>query len=122
MRISDWSSDVCSSDLFYKEEPVDFQQTLDSLLGFADIIKPMVADVTERLRLHLRRGDNVLFEGAQGALLDVDHGTYPYVTSSNTTAGGAATGTGVGPRELDYVLGIVKAYADRKSTRLNSSH
>ncbi|HEY9547318.1 MAG TPA: adenylosuccinate synthase [Solimonas sp.] len=98
---------------FYKEEPVDFQQTLDSLLGFADIIKPMVADVTERLRLHLRRGDNVLFEGAQGALLDVDHGTYPYVTSSNTTAGGAATGTGVGPRELDYVLGIVKAYATR---------
>src|SRR3546814_9470427 len=82
MRISDWSSDVCSSDLFYKEEPVDFQQTLDSLLGFADIIKPMVADVTERLRLHLRRGDNVLFEGAQGALLDVDHGTYPYVTRS----------------------------------------
>ncbi|NGY03826.1 adenylosuccinate synthase [Solimonas terrae] len=98
---------------FYKEEPVDFQQTLESLLGFADIIKPMVADVTELLRLHLRRGDNVLFEGAQGALLDVDHGTYPYVTSSNTTAGGAATGTGVGPRELDYVLGIVKAYATR---------
>jgi len=98
---------------FYKEEPVDFQQTLDALLGYADVIKPMVADVTERLRLHLRRGDNVLFEGAQGALLDVDHGTYPYVTSSNTTSGGAATGTGVGPRELDYVLGIVKAYATR---------
>ena len=73
----------------------------------------MVGDVTELLRLHLQRGDNVLFEGAQGALLDVDHGTYPYVTSSNTTAGGAATGTGVGPRELDYVLGIVKAYATR---------
>jgi adenylosuccinate synthase len=98
---------------FYKEDPVDFQQTLDALLGYADIIKPMVADVTERLRLHLKRGDNVLFEGAQGALLDVDHGTYPYVTSSNTTSGGAATGTGVGPRELDYVLGIVKAYATR---------
>ncbi|HET8882275.1 MAG TPA: adenylosuccinate synthase [Solimonas sp.] len=98
---------------FYKEEPVDFQQTLDALLGYADVIKPMVADVTERLRLHLKRGDNVLFEGAQGALLDVDHGTYPYVTSSNTTSGGAATGTGVGPRELDYVLGIVKAYATR---------
>src|SRR3546814_7326574 len=118
MRISDWSSDVCSSDLgkgigpayedkvarravrvgdlfsrellaaklgellayhnfvlqnFYKEEPVDFQQTLDSLLGFADIIKPMVADVTERLRLHLRRGDNVLFEGAQGAQIGRAH-------------------------------------------------
>ena len=98
---------------YYKVEPEDFQQTLDALLGYADIVKPMVADVTELLRLALRRGDNVLFEGAQGALLDVDHGTYPYVTSSNTTAGGAATGTGVGPRELDYVLGIVKAYATR---------
>ncbi|HSW14683.1 MAG TPA: adenylosuccinate synthase [Solimonas sp.] len=98
---------------YYKEEPVDFQQTLDDLLRYADIVKPMVADVTELLRLHLKRKDNVLFEGAQGALLDVDHGTYPFVTSSNTTAGGAATGTGVGPRELDYVLGIVKAYATR---------
>jgi adenylosuccinate synthase len=98
---------------YFKEEPVDFQQTLDALLGYADVVKPMVADVTELLRLHLKRGDNVLFEGAQGALLDVDHGTYPYVTSSNTTAGGAATGSGVGPRELDYVLGIVKAYATR---------
>ena len=98
---------------YFKEAPVDFQQTLDALLGYAEVIRPMVADVTELLRLALRRGDNVLFEGAQGALLDVDHGTYPYVTSSNTTAGGAATGTGVGPRELDYVLGIVKAYATR---------
>ncbi len=98
---------------YFKEEGVDFQQTLDSLLGFAEQLRPMVADVTEHLRLHLRGGDNVLFEGAQGALLDVDHGTYPYVTSSNTTAGGAATGTGVGPREIDYVLGIVKAYATR---------
>src|ERR1043166_6790275 len=98
---------------YYKVEPEDFQQTLDALLGYADVVKPMVADVTELLRLALARGDNVLFEGAQGALLDVDHGTYPYVTSSNTTAGGAATGTGVGPRELDYVLGIVKAYATR---------
>jgi adenylosuccinate synthase len=98
---------------YYKVEPEDFQQTLDALLGYADIVRPMVADVTELLRLALARGDNVLFEGAQGALLDVDHGTYPYVTSSNTTAGGAATGTGVGPRELDYILGIVKAYATR---------
>jgi adenylosuccinate synthase len=73
----------------------------------------MVADVTELLRLNLARGDNVLFEGAQGALLDVDHGTYPFVTSSNTTAGGAATGSGVGPRNFDYVLGIIKAYATR---------
>jgi len=98
---------------YFKEDPVDFQETLDSLLGYADIVKPMVADVTELLRLHLKKGDNVLFEGAQGALLDVDHGTYPFVTSSNTTAGGAATGTGVGPRQIDYVLGIVKAYATR---------
>jgi adenylosuccinate synthase len=98
---------------FYKEAPVDFQATLDALLGYAEIIRPMVADVTELLRLQLAKGDNVLFEGAQGALLDVDHGTYPYVTSSNTTAGGAATGSGVGPRYLDYVLGIVKAYATR---------
>lgn len=98
---------------YYKEEPVDFQQTLDALLGYAEVVRPMVADVTELLRQHLKRGDNVLFEGAQGALLDVDHGTYPYVTSSNTTAGGASTGTGVGPREIDYVLGIVKAYATR---------
>ena len=98
---------------YFKEQPVDFQATLDALLGYAEVIKPMVADVTELLRLQLTRGDNVLFEGAQGALLDVDHGTYPFVTSSNTTAGGAATGSGVGPRNLDYVLGIVKAYATR---------
>jgi len=98
---------------YFKEARVDFQQTLDALLGYAEVVRPMVADVTELLRLHLARADNVLFEGAQGALLDVDHGTYPYVTSSNTTAGGAATGSGVGPRNLDYVLGIVKAYATR---------
>jgi adenylosuccinate synthase len=98
---------------YYQQPKVDYQETLDALFGYAGVIKPMIADVTELLRLHLKRGDNVLFEGAQGALLDVDHGTYPYVTSSNTTAGGAATGSGVGPRELDYVLGIVKAYATR---------
>lgn len=98
---------------YFHTDTVDFDDTLSTLLAQAAIIKPMVADVTERLRVHLERGDNVLFEGAQGALLDIDHGTYPYVTSSNTTAGGAATGTGVGPRHLDYVLGIVKAYATR---------
>ena len=98
---------------YYKEETEDFQKTLDDLLGYAEILRPMVADVTELLRLHLAKKHNVLFEGAQGALLDVDHGTYPYVTSSNTTAGGAATGSGVGPRNFDYVLGIVKGYATR---------
>jgi adenylosuccinate synthase len=98
---------------YFQEAPEDFQKTLDELLGYAEVLKPMVADVTERLRSHLERKHNVLFEGAQGALLDVDHGTYPFVTSSNTTAGGAATGSGVGPRALDYVLGIFKAYATR---------
>jgi adenylosuccinate synthase len=98
---------------YFKDTPVDFQKTLDACLTFADVLQPMVADVTELLRNHLSVGHNVLFEGAQGAMLDIDHGTYPFVTSSNTTAGGAATGTGVGPRELDYVLGIVKAYATR---------
>ncbi len=98
---------------YFKEQPVDFQQTLDDLLTQGEVLRPMVADVTDHLRDRLSKGDNVLFEGAQGALLDIDHGTYPFVTSSNTTAGGAATGSGVGPRELDYVLGIVKAYATR---------
>ncbi|MDI3261182.1 MAG: adenylosuccinate synthase [Sinobacteraceae bacterium] len=98
---------------YFKEAPVDFQQQLDACLAYAESIRPLVADVTELLRRHILADHNVLFEGAQGAMLDIDHGTYPYVTSSNTTAGGAATGTGVGPREFDYVLGIVKAYATR---------
>lgn len=98
---------------YFGESEVSFDEVLAELQQQAKVIAPMVTDVTERLRQHLLRGDNVLFEGAQGALLDIDHGTYPYVTSSNTTAGGAATGTGVGPRQLDYVLGIIKAYATR---------
>jgi len=98
---------------YFKETPVDFSKTLETCLEFAEVLRPMVADVTELLRLHIAAGHNVMFEGAQGAMLDIDHGTYPYVTSSNTTAGGASTGTGVGPRALDYVLGIVKAYATR---------
>lgn len=98
---------------YYKSDPVDFQSTLEETLGFAEFLQPMVADVTELLSDYRRRGDSILFEGAQGSLLDVDHGTYPFVTSSNTTAGGAATGTGVGPLDLDYVLGITKAYTTR---------
>ncbi|MBL6748972.1 MAG: adenylosuccinate synthase [Nevskia sp.] len=98
---------------YFKETPVDFGKTLELCLEFAEEVRPLVADVTELLRGHIVAGHNILFEGAQGAMLDIDHGTYPYVTSSNTTAGGAATGTGVGPREFDYVLGIVKAYATR---------
>ena len=99
-------------DLFEYGE-VDFQQVLDGLLEQAARLKPMVEDVTGTLHRLRREGKNIMFEGAQGALLDIDHGTYPYVTSSNTTAGGAASGTGVGPRYIDYVLGIVKAYTTR---------
>jgi adenylosuccinate synthase len=98
---------------YFKAEPVDYQQVLDEALAQAARMRPLVEDVTGTLhRLH-REGKNVMFEGAQGALLDIDHGTYPFVTSSNTTAGGACTGTGVGPKEIDYVLGIVKAYTTR---------
>ncbi|MDJ0805683.1 MAG: adenylosuccinate synthase [Gammaproteobacteria bacterium] len=92
---------------------VDYQEVLDNLLGQAERLKPMVEDVTGTLHQLRKAGENVMFEGAQGALLDIDHGTYPYVTSSNTTAGGAASGSGVGPRYLDYIVGIVKAYTTR---------
>ncbi|MFA7592942.1 MAG: adenylosuccinate synthase [Thiohalobacteraceae bacterium] len=98
---------------YFKCAPVDFQQTLDEALGMADELQAMVGDVPEILAQCRRNGDNVMFEGAQGALLDIDHGTYPFVTSSNTTAGGACTGSGVGPRHLDYILGITKAYTTR---------
>lgn len=98
---------------FYKTETIDYQQLLESTLKLAEQIKPMLADVGEELHAYQKNGKNILFEGAQGALLDIDHGTYPYVTSSNTTAGGAATGSGVGPLDLDYVLGITKAYSTR---------
>ncbi|MGR9044087.1 MAG: adenylosuccinate synthase [Gammaproteobacteria bacterium] len=98
---------------YYNAEAVDFQHTLDEALALGEQIKPMLADVGEKLAAYQAEGKNLLFEGAQGALLDIDHGTYPYVTSSNTTAGGAATGTGVGPLDLDYVLGITKAYSTR---------
>ncbi|MGH8306051.1 MAG: adenylosuccinate synthase [Steroidobacteraceae bacterium] len=98
---------------YYRAPPVDFQQTLDAQLSMGEEIAPLVTDVTRALH-ELRGTDaNVLFEGAQGAMLDVDLGTYPYVTSSNTTAGFAGTGTGLGPRVFDAVLGIVKAYATR---------
>lgn len=98
---------------YYKTTPLDFQSLLDETMTLAEDIIPMVTDVTGMLdQMHLE-GSNVLFEGAQGTLLDVDHGTYPFVTSSNTTAGGASTGTGVGPLNFDYVLGITKAYTTR---------
>ena len=92
---------------------VDFQQVLESNLELGERLKPLVADVTGILEQLSVDGGNVLFEGAQGAMLDVDLGTYPFVTSSTTTAGGAAAGSGLGPRRLHEVLGIVKAYATR---------
>jgi len=98
---------------YYKAETVDFQEVLDQCMAWAEELKPMTADVTSLLHAYHANGDGVLYEGAQGALLDIDHGTYPFVTSSNTTAGGAATGSGMGPREFNYVLGITKAYTTR---------
>ena len=92
---------------------VDFQATLDTMLGYADRLKPMVADVSRRLYDANNAGQNLLFEGAQGTLLDIDHGTYPFVTSSNCVAGAASAGAGVGPQKLNYILGITKAYCTR---------
>jgi len=94
-------------------EAVDFNQQLDSALDKAEHIKPMIADISAALYEANKAGQNLLFEGAQGTLLDVDHGTYPYVTSSNCVSGQASAGTGVGPSMLHYVLGITKAYTTR---------
>jgi adenylosuccinate synthase len=97
----------------FGEAPVDFRRTLDDCLAQGARVRPLVADVTAELHGLRRRGANVLFEGAQGTMLDIDHGTFPYVTSSNTVAGYAPVGTGLGPRDIDDVLGIVKAYTTR---------
>ena len=98
---------------YYHLEGIDFQRVLDESMQYAEEIKPLVADVGQLLYDYHQSGKSVLFEGAQGTLLDIDHGTYPFVTSSNTTAGGASTGSGVGPRNFDYILGITKAYTTR---------
>ena len=98
---------------YFHADAIDFQKTLDDTLALATKLKPMVADVSGELNALISQGHNVLFEGAQAALLDVDHGTYPYVTSSNCVAGQAAAGAGVGPSQLHYVLGVAKAYATR---------
>ncbi|TVU73590.1 adenylosuccinate synthase [Cobetia crustatorum] len=98
---------------YHGEAPVDFQQVLDEAMEMAEELRPMVCDTVDLVHKVRKAGENILFEGAQGSLLDIDHGTYPYVTSSNTTAGGTATGSGVGPLYLDYVLGITKAYTTR---------
>jgi adenylosuccinate synthase len=98
---------------YFKAKPVDFARTLDEALQAAETIAPSVADVTQILQDLADNGKSILFEGAQGTFLDIDHGTYPYVTSSNTVAAAASIGTGIGPSNLDYILGIVKAYTTR---------
>jgi adenylosuccinate synthase len=98
---------------YFKAQTVPFQKTLDDALALGERIQPMVADVSSEVNALIREGRPILFEGAQAALLDVDHGTYPFVTSSNCVAGQAAAGAGVGPNQLHYVLGVAKAYATR---------
>ncbi|TNE93817.1 MAG: adenylosuccinate synthase, partial [Gammaproteobacteria bacterium] len=98
---------------YYQEDAVSYEETLALTVKWAEELEPMVADVTGELHEAREAGKNIMFEGAQGSLLDIDHGTYPFVTSSNTTAGGTATGSGFGPLYLDYVLGITKAYTTR---------
>ena len=98
---------------YYNAEPVDFDTVLADSLAMAEELLPLMMDVTAKLHELRKQGANIMFEGAQGSLLDIDHGTYPYVTSSNTTAGGTSTGSGFGPLYLDYILGITKAYTTR---------
>jgi adenylosuccinate synthase len=98
---------------YYRAETIDYEHTLQESLRMGESLLPLMADVPAMLHAYRMEGKRILFEGAQGALLDIDHGTYPYVTSSNTTAGGTATGSGFGPLYLDYVLGITKAYTTR---------
>lgn len=97
----------------YGAEPFEYEPMLKQYLAFAEQLRPYVADTTYLLNDALDKGEKVLFEGAQATLLDLDHGTYPYVTSSNPTAGGACTGAGVGPGKIDKVVGVVKAYTTR---------
>jgi len=98
---------------YFKADAVDYQTVLDEIMGMRDKIVSMIADIPAVLHNLRKDGANIMFEGAQGTLLDIDQGTYPYVTSSNCTAGGACTGSGVGPCDLDYILGITKAYTTR---------
>ncbi|MGI9249832.1 MAG: adenylosuccinate synthase [Pseudohongiellaceae bacterium] len=98
---------------YYKSKALDVEKTFALCMEQAEQIHPLIADTIDILHHHRQAGDNILFEGAQGSLLDIDHGTYPFVTSSNTTAGATATGSGYGPLYLDYVLGITKAYTTR---------
>jgi adenylosuccinate synthase len=98
---------------YFKSAALDYAQVCSEALRMGEQLRPLVADVTSLLHSYREQGKRIMFEGAQGSLLDVDHGTYPFVTSSNTTAGGTATGSGFGPLYLDYVLGITKAYTTR---------
>lgn len=98
---------------YHNHEPIEFRQLLDNLLLMVPKLKPMRADVSALLTQYHEEGKNMIFEGAQGTLLDIDHGTYPFVTSSNTVAGAASVGSGFGPRHLSYILGITKAYSTR---------
>lgn len=98
---------------YYKEPAVDFQKTLDECMGYAEQLKPLLADVTSTLHDLRRASQNIMFEGAQGSLLDIDHGTYPFVTSSSPIAGGVCTGAGIGPTRIDRVIGVIKAYTTR---------
>ncbi|MEL6869891.1 MAG: adenylosuccinate synthase [Pseudomonadota bacterium] len=110
-EILDYHNFVLSN--YLRAPKVDFSETLDQAMAHAERVAPLVADVTGILHALHEQGESILFEGAQGTLLDIDHGTYPFVTSSNTVAAGASTGTGIGPNQIDYVLGIVKAYTTR---------
>lgn len=98
---------------YYGVSEVDYQETLDSMMALKPRLAPLTVDVTQLLDEYTRQNRPMMFEGAQGMMLDIDHGTYPYVTSSNTSAGSAASGSGVGPTAFDEVLGIVKAYTTR---------
>ncbi|HEB83319.1 MAG TPA: adenylosuccinate synthase [Gammaproteobacteria bacterium] len=98
---------------YFKQDEVDYQSVLDEVLAYREKLLSLIADVPEMLDGYRKQGKNIMFEGAQGTLLDIDQGTYPFVTSSNTTAGGACTGSGIGPKDLDYILGITKAYTTR---------
>jgi adenylosuccinate synthase len=110
-RVLDYHNFVLTQ--YWKVAPVPFERTRDEVLALAPQVVPMIGDVAALIQQAKERGDSLLFEGAQGALLDIDHGTYPFVTSSNCIAGAAAPGSGVGPQMLDYVLGITKAYTTR---------
>lgn len=97
----------------YDRDPLDEQDIIDTYSGYAERLRPYITDTSALLNKALDADKTVLFEGAQGSLLDIDHGTYPYVTSSNTTAGGACTGAGIGPTRIDEVIGVTKAYTTR---------